>query len=184
MPFYCDLQEEQHAKILPAVMGLMDDFANPRVQAHACAAVVNFAGALCCAVLWLVLRCDVMCLLCASRRTPAPPWSTLRVRCAVLCYAVHVVLLGIACDAILHLRRRISTPMPAPPWSTLRVRWHCSALSCNVHVVQCCAALCWLRMLIAPPGRSLTSPTSELHLPFRPVQRRLTRTPSHPTWTP
>lgn len=38
-------QEEQHAKILPAVMGLMDDFANPRVQAHACAAVVNFAGA-------------------------------------------------------------------------------------------------------------------------------------------
>lgn len=25
-------------------MGLMDDFANPRVQAHACAAVVNFAG--------------------------------------------------------------------------------------------------------------------------------------------
>ncbi|KAI7835878.1 hypothetical protein COHA_010225 [Chlorella ohadii] len=40
-----DLQEEQHAKILPAVMGLMDDFANPRVQAHACAAVVNFAEA-------------------------------------------------------------------------------------------------------------------------------------------
>lgn len=38
-----DLQEEQHAKILPAVMSLMDDFANPRVQAHACAAVVNFA---------------------------------------------------------------------------------------------------------------------------------------------
>ncbi|EFN51416.1 hypothetical protein CHLNCDRAFT_59245 [Chlorella variabilis] len=36
-------KEEQHAKILPAVMSLMDDFANPRVQAHACAAVVNFA---------------------------------------------------------------------------------------------------------------------------------------------
>ena len=40
-----ELQEEQHAKVLPAVMGLMDDFQNPRVQAHACAAVVNFAGA-------------------------------------------------------------------------------------------------------------------------------------------
>lgn len=38
-----DLQEEQHARILPAVMGLMDDFNAPRVQAHACAAVVNFA---------------------------------------------------------------------------------------------------------------------------------------------
>ncbi|PSC74524.1 ARM repeat-containing [Micractinium conductrix] len=38
-----ELQEEQHAKVLPAVMGLMDDFQNPRVQAHACAAVVNFA---------------------------------------------------------------------------------------------------------------------------------------------
>ncbi|KAL4452685.1 hypothetical protein ABPG75_008347 [Micractinium tetrahymenae] len=38
-----ELQEEQHAKALPAVMALMDDFQNPRVQAHACAAVVNFA---------------------------------------------------------------------------------------------------------------------------------------------
>jgi hypothetical protein len=43
LPHPC-LQEEQHARILPAVMALMDDFNAPRVQAHACAAVVNFAG--------------------------------------------------------------------------------------------------------------------------------------------
>jgi hypothetical protein len=42
---YLGLQEEQHARILPAYLALMDDFANPRVQAHACAAAVNFAGA-------------------------------------------------------------------------------------------------------------------------------------------
>jgi len=38
-----DLQDSQHAAVLPVLMGLMDDFANPRVQAHACAATVNFA---------------------------------------------------------------------------------------------------------------------------------------------
>ena len=37
------LQETQHAAVLPALMALMDDFNAPRVQAHACAAVVNFA---------------------------------------------------------------------------------------------------------------------------------------------
>ena len=37
------LQETQHATVLPALMSLMDDFQNPRVQAHACAATVNFA---------------------------------------------------------------------------------------------------------------------------------------------
>lgn len=45
LPCCAVVQEAQHAKILPAVMGLMDDFSAPRVQAHACAAVVNFAGA-------------------------------------------------------------------------------------------------------------------------------------------
>ena len=38
-----DLQESHHESILRALIGLMEDFANPRVQAHACAAVVNFA---------------------------------------------------------------------------------------------------------------------------------------------
>lgn len=38
-----DLQDTHHAKLLPALMALMDDFNNPRVQAHACAATVNFA---------------------------------------------------------------------------------------------------------------------------------------------
>jgi hypothetical protein len=38
-----ELQESQHATVLPVLMGLMDDFGNPRVQAHACAATVNFA---------------------------------------------------------------------------------------------------------------------------------------------
>jgi importin-5 len=38
-----DLQDEAHAQIMPALLGLMDDFANPRVQAHSCAATVNFA---------------------------------------------------------------------------------------------------------------------------------------------
>ena len=38
-----ELQEAQHAAVLPVLMALMDDFNNPRVQAHACAATVNFA---------------------------------------------------------------------------------------------------------------------------------------------
>ncbi len=38
-----DLQESHHEPILRALIGLMDDFSNPRVQAHSCAAIVNFA---------------------------------------------------------------------------------------------------------------------------------------------
>lgn len=38
-----EIQNQGHAKILPALMALMDDFNNPRVQAHACAASVNFS---------------------------------------------------------------------------------------------------------------------------------------------
>lgn len=38
-----DLQESHHEPILGALIGLMEDFSNPRVQAHSCAAVVNFA---------------------------------------------------------------------------------------------------------------------------------------------
>jgi len=40
-----ELQEKHHAVVLQALLGLMDDFQNPRVQAHACAATVNFAEA-------------------------------------------------------------------------------------------------------------------------------------------
>ena len=36
------LQKKGHKMVLPALMGCMDDAANPRVQAHACAATVNF----------------------------------------------------------------------------------------------------------------------------------------------
>jgi len=38
-----EFQETGHAAILPALMQLMEDVQNPRVQAHACAALVNFA---------------------------------------------------------------------------------------------------------------------------------------------
>lgn len=38
-----DLQKEQHHRILPALLQVMDDHANPRIQAHASAAVVNFS---------------------------------------------------------------------------------------------------------------------------------------------
>ncbi|KAI8476174.1 MAG: armadillo-type protein [Monoraphidium minutum] len=38
-----DIQEIYGAQILPALMAAMDDFSNPRVQAHAAAAVVNFS---------------------------------------------------------------------------------------------------------------------------------------------
>ncbi len=38
-----DLQEAHHSDVLNSLLGLMDDFQNPRVQAHACAAIVNFA---------------------------------------------------------------------------------------------------------------------------------------------
>ncbi|KAL6776649.1 IPB2 [Auxenochlorella protothecoides x Auxenochlorella symbiontica] len=37
-----DLQEASHATVVPALLGLMGDFQNPRVQAHACNAIVNF----------------------------------------------------------------------------------------------------------------------------------------------
>lgn len=38
-----ELQEEAHSVVVPALLSLMEDFPNPRVQAHACAAIVNFA---------------------------------------------------------------------------------------------------------------------------------------------
>eukprot|EP00960_Hanusia_phi_P047379 758377-Hanusia_phi.AAC.3 len=37
-----DLQERYHAVVLPALITVMDDNANPRVQSHAAAAVINF----------------------------------------------------------------------------------------------------------------------------------------------
>lgn len=36
------LQKQHHAKVLPALMRVLDDTANPRVQSHAAAAMVNF----------------------------------------------------------------------------------------------------------------------------------------------
>ncbi|GMN67997.1 hypothetical protein TIFTF001_037063 [Ficus carica] len=38
-----DLQVKYHQQVLPALAGAMDDFQNPRVQAHAASAVLNFS---------------------------------------------------------------------------------------------------------------------------------------------
>jgi hypothetical protein len=38
-----DLQQEYHQQVLPALVAAMDDFQNPRVQAHAAAAILNFS---------------------------------------------------------------------------------------------------------------------------------------------
>ncbi|EXC34494.1 hypothetical protein L484_019091 [Morus notabilis] len=38
-----DLQVNYHKQVLPALAGAMDDFQNPRVQAHAASAVLNFS---------------------------------------------------------------------------------------------------------------------------------------------
>ncbi|KAG2671455.1 hypothetical protein I3760_14G137000 [Carya illinoinensis] len=38
-----DLQVQYHAQVLPALAAAMDDFQNPRVQAHAASAVLNFS---------------------------------------------------------------------------------------------------------------------------------------------
>ncbi|XP_021714948.1 importin-5-like [Chenopodium quinoa] len=38
-----DLQMQYHQRVLPALAGAMDDFQNPRVQAHAASAVLNFS---------------------------------------------------------------------------------------------------------------------------------------------
>ena len=38
-----DFQEAEHARLLPGLMAVMDDFAHPRIQAHSAAAVVNFS---------------------------------------------------------------------------------------------------------------------------------------------
>ena len=37
-----ELQETEHARIVPALLALTDNFSHPRVQAHAAAAIVNF----------------------------------------------------------------------------------------------------------------------------------------------
>lgn len=37
-----DLQVKYHRQVMPALAGAMDDFQNPRVQAHAASAVLNF----------------------------------------------------------------------------------------------------------------------------------------------
>eukprot|EP00252_Welwitschia_mirabilis_P001402 TRINITY_DN11268_c0_g1_i1.p1 TRINITY_DN11268_c0_g1~~TRINITY_DN11268_c0_g1_i1.p1 ORF type:complete len:1174 (+),score=249.39 TRINITY_DN11268_c0_g1_i1:398-3523(+) len=38
-----DLQQKYHHLVLPALAGAMDDFQNPRVQAHAASAILNFS---------------------------------------------------------------------------------------------------------------------------------------------
>ncbi|CAN8300728.1 unnamed protein product [Cochlearia groenlandica] len=38
-----DLQNQHHQRVLPALAAAMDDFQNPRVQAHAASAVLNFS---------------------------------------------------------------------------------------------------------------------------------------------
>ncbi|KAI5084377.1 hypothetical protein GOP47_0000546 [Adiantum capillus-veneris] len=38
-----ELQENYHQRVLPALVGAMDDFHSPRVQAHAAAAILNFS---------------------------------------------------------------------------------------------------------------------------------------------
>ncbi|GAB2286974.1 hypothetical protein Dimus_021362 [Dionaea muscipula] len=38
-----DLQEKHHQRVLPALAAAMDDMANPRVQAHAASAILNFS---------------------------------------------------------------------------------------------------------------------------------------------
>ncbi|XVF30792.1 hypothetical protein REPUB_Repub16aG0089000 [Reevesia pubescens] len=38
-----ELQTQYHHRVLPALVGAMDDFQNPRVQAHAASAVLNFS---------------------------------------------------------------------------------------------------------------------------------------------
>lgn len=38
-----EMQESHHEQVLRGLMNLMGDFENPRVQAHSCAAIVNFA---------------------------------------------------------------------------------------------------------------------------------------------
>lgn len=58
-----DMQEAEHARLLPGLMSVMDDFAQPRVQAHAAAAVVNFSEN----CEQVPLRCCPSCKLQASR---------------------------------------------------------------------------------------------------------------------
>eukprot|EP00897_Mesotaenium_endlicherianum_P006572 jgi/Mesen1/5943/ME000301S05074 len=46
-----DLQQKSHQQVLPALVAAMDDFNNPRVQAHASAAILNFSEASTAAIL-------------------------------------------------------------------------------------------------------------------------------------
>ena len=57
-----ELQQDEHARILPGLMAVMGDFSQPRVQAHAAAAVVNFSE-----------HCEQVCCLCDT------------LACALLC---------------------------------------------------------------------------------------------------
>ena len=57
--------------VVPALLALMDDFQSPRVQAHACAALVNFAGVVMGADMLAVLLALLLeFLLCAPRCVP------------------------------------------------------------------------------------------------------------------
>ena len=60
-----DFQEAEHARLLPGLMAVMDDFQHPRIQAHAAAAIVNFSE-----------NCEQAAALAAHNDIPKFPWST------------------------------------------------------------------------------------------------------------
>ena len=73
-----ELQQDEHTRILPGLMAVMGDFSQPRVQAHAAAAVVNFSEH--CEQVSIALCDTCMCVLC-SRPLGTLPCS--------LCEAQH-----------------------------------------------------------------------------------------------
>jgi importin-5 len=57
-----DIQTAKHQLIIPGLMSVMADFNQPRVQAHASAAIVNFSE-----------NCDQVCL-CGKHGLPGVGW--------------------------------------------------------------------------------------------------------------
>ena len=73
-----DFQEAEHARLLPGLMAVMDDFQHPRIQAHAAAAIVNFSE-----------NCEQAAALAAHNDIPKFP--------GLLCYTVSLHMSSLFC---------------------------------------------------------------------------------------
>ena len=120
--------------VVPALLALMDDFQSPRVQAHACAALVNFAGdgcsracvlpcSRCCCVsldVCHLLMDSLVLLWLLPQLLPPPQRHVTKTRCSPT-WTASSASCWRCCSAGGATCRRARSP-PSPRWPT-RQRW-------------------------------------------------------------